>query len=97
MADDPPHTVEEIEEALEELDNIEIEPTKDDYPFVVDDDQKLKCFLVDGFIQADYEGKVMLSTLDMLYRWIKIGDMPVEKPIPEPAKSRLRAVPTPKE
>lgn len=98
MSDDTPHTVEEIEQRLEELDEIGIEPFKDDYPFAEDDDQKLKCFLIDGFVQADYEGKVMLETLDMLYKWVKTGEKPTEKPVTEHTKSRLRAVPNqPKE
>jgi hypothetical protein len=98
VSDETPTTAEEIEERLAELDDLVIEPPKDDYPFVEEGDQKLRCFLVDGFIQPDYEGKVMLETLDMLYKWVKTGDKPTEKPVIEPAKSRLRAVPNhPKE
>ena len=90
MAD---QTAEEIEEKLAELDELEITAPEDRYWFAANDDEKLKCFLIDGFVSADYEGRVMVQSLDMLYQWIKTGKVPNEKPV-EAIKSRLRAVQT---
>lgn len=95
---DKDKTAEEIEEALEHLDDIEC-TLPDTYPFEnhgLDPDQLLRLFIMDGFVGADYEGRIMVESLDMLFKWIKTGETP-PKPDEKPAKSRLKLVQPQKE
>lgn len=92
-------TLEEIEEALQAPPDIEL-ALEENYPFDgnnLDADQKLRCFLCDGFITPDYEARIMVAALDMLYQWIKHGTVPKDKSVEPPKPSRLRAVPALKE
>ncbi len=48
------------------------------YPFVDDDEQKLRCFIAKYFANAEIDASIMVENLQHIYDWIKEGKM-VEK------------------
>ena len=48
------------------------------YPFVEDDEQKLRCFIAKYFANAEIDASIMVENLQHIYDWIKDGKL-VEK------------------
>lgn len=57
----------------DEEQSVEIAPFP--YPFVEDDEQKLRCFIAKYFANAEIDAAIMVENLQHIYDWIKDGTL----------------------
>lgn len=43
------------------------------FPFVEDDDQKLRCFIASHYLNAEIDGVILIDNMDKIFTWIKDG------------------------
>lgn len=45
------------------------------YPFVEDDDAKLRCFIAKYYANAEIDAAIMVENLNHIFNWIKTGTL----------------------
>ena len=73
------------EQEPEEM-NCDVEPLP--YPFVEDDDQKLRCFIAEHYLNAEIDGTILIENMNSIFAWIKDGKAPARSK----TKPQLHAV-----
>ncbi len=56
------------------------------YPFVEDDDQKLRCFIAEHFMNAEIDGAILVANMDAVYQWILKGTVSKARAKPQLVK-----------
>lgn len=64
---------------------VEINPLP--YPFVEEDDQKLRCFIAEHYLNAEIDGTILIENMNSIFSWIKDGKAPARSKKPTLVKS----------
>lgn len=61
------------DEAEQELELVELP-----YPFVESDEQKLRCFIAEHYLNAEIDGTILIENMDRIFSWVKDGKIPAK-------------------
>lgn len=56
------------------------------YPFVEEDDAKLRCFIAESYMNPEIDGAILIENMQHIFDWIKDGKLVVK---PERTKPKL--------
>jgi hypothetical protein len=57
---------------------IEVNP-EDKYPFALDEDEALRCFIIECMSSSDIAGRTLIENMEAVYQWVRNGTVPKEK------------------
>ena len=64
---------------------LEVEMVTLPYPFIEDDDAKLRCFIAENYMNPEIDGIILIENMQRIEKWIKTGEVPQrEKPRSKP-------------
>ena len=58
-----------------EHENVDIEVVEPEYPMGQDIDEQRRAFVIFHMADPDIDGRVLVSNMDQVYRWLKSGEM----------------------
>ena len=59
-------------------DTPEVELVAFPFPFVDEDDQKLRCFIAKYYMNAEIDGTILVENMNHIFQWIKDGRVPAK-------------------
>lgn len=59
-------------------DELDVEVAPLPYPYVESDEQKLRCFIAQNYIDPEIDARILIENMEHIYNWICEGSVPTK-------------------
>lgn len=63
----------------EKKEKLDVDVVSFPFPFLEEDDQKLRCFIAKYYLNAEIDGLILIDNMEKIFTWIRDGEVPAKK------------------